>query len=111
MSADITLKQGEAKTLTFTITDANGDAVDVSLATMTFTMKDQKSDASALVTIVDGSFDKTDGANGIVTCPISATQTNQTPGKYTGELKTQISASNIDKSSDILIRIIKATDT
>ena len=50
-------------------------------------------------------FDLTDAATGVVTIPLSATDTNQKDGNYIGELKIIFSASNIDLSSDISIKI------
>ena len=100
-----TIKQGEAKTVTITY---DSGALDVSSGTFTFTLRTTK-DTSDLFTVADASFDKTNGASGIVTFPISATDSNQTEGFYTGEIKMVLTASNIDKSEDIAVTIEKAT--
>jgi hypothetical protein len=98
----ITLKAGEAKTIRFTITDAAGDAVDVSEATLTFMVKQNKKNDSALIAKNDGDFDKTQAASGIVDVDISATESDLPAlDAYVGELKVQFSSSNIDKSADI----------
>jgi len=101
----ITVKQAEAKTVTVTYDSGN---TDVSSGTFTFTLR-TTGDTSDLFTVADASFDKTNGASGIVTFPLSATNTNQTPGFYTGEIKVVLTASNIDKSDDIKFTIEKAT--
>jgi hypothetical protein len=106
MSNIITLKRKEAKTIRFTVT-SDGVAADVSTATLSFQIKSDK-DGDALVSKADGDFDKTDAATGVVTVPLSATNLDLTPGKYYGELRTTFSASNIDKSGDITIKIEKA---
>ena len=102
------VKQGEAKTVRFTITDADGDVVDVSAATFSLVVKQKLSDTSAVFTKSDTDFDKSQGSSGIVTVPISAANTNQTPGSYIMELTTEFSSTNIDKSLDIPLIINKA---
>jgi hypothetical protein len=100
--ASVTMKAGEAKTIRFTITDADGAAVDVSAATLTFMVKQNKGDDAALISKSDGDFDKTQAASGIIDLDISATESNL-PAKdaYVAELKVEFSSSNIDKSADI----------
>lgn len=110
MGADITIKQGEAKTIKFTVTDAAG-VIDLSSATLKFGVKRIKSDAAYLIEKEDAAFDKTDAATGIVKLPLSATDTNQTPGDHVGELRVTFAADNIDKSADIEIKIDKAIIT
>lgn len=97
----ITVKAGEAKTIRFSIKDKFGDGVDVSTATLAFDVEDKADRTSYIFQKTDGDFDKTQAGIGLVTVPVSATDTNQDPGKYTGELKITFSASNIDKSVDI----------
>jgi len=105
MGFDIELKQGEAKTIKFTMTDASSNAVSLASTTVTFYMKRKKTSSSAIVTVSDLSFSKTSVASGVVTMPLSKSDTSQSEGLYYGELKTQFSASNIDKSDDIKIYI------
>lgn len=110
----IIVKQGEAKTITFTITDADGVAVDVSAATLSFAMKGDRDDASVLVSKEDGDFGKAQAVSGIVTLPLDSDDTNQTIAdgltekEFIGELKIAFSASNTDLSDDITIKINKA---
>ena len=92
----LTLIQKEAKTLKFTITDADGVAVDASLATLEFYLK-QNDDSDPEYTRLDASFDKTDAATGIVKLPLSTTEMDYV-GIYSGLLKVTFSASNIDKN-------------
>ena len=103
----ITFKQGEAKTLTLTITE-NGVPVDLSTATLELGVKRQKSDTTYVINKKDTDFDKTQAINGIVSVYISDQDTNQDPWAYVGELKVVFSASSIDKSADLTIIIEQA---
>ena len=105
--ATITLKQGEAKTIRFTVTDAGG-VVNLVGTTLTFGVKKNKSDAVYVIEKADAVFGKVLAATGIVTVPLLATDTNQPQGEYVGELKIFFVATNIDKSSDITIIIEQA---
>ncbi len=102
----VSFKRKEAKTLRFTIKDANGDVVDVSAATLTFGVKRLKKDVDYIIEKDNAAFDKTDANVGIVLLPLSATNLDQPPDLYRGELKTHFSGSNIDKSADIFFTII-----
>lgn len=108
--ATITLKQKEAKTIRFTVTDASG-IVNLSTATLTFGVKKNKSDAAYVILKADALFGKVLAATGIVTVPLSATDTDLDQGEYIGELKTFFSATNIDKSADITVVIEQAVTT
>ena len=104
--ATVTLKAGEAKTIRFTVTDANGAVVDLSSATLTFTVKKRKgSDVSADIAKSDGDFDKTQAASGIVDVNISSSNSNLPAANYVSELKVVFSATCIDKSADITFTI------
>lgn len=101
MASQITLKQGEAKKVRFTITKS-GSAIDVSTATFAFEVKDQASDASPVISKADTDFDKTDGANGNVVLAFVVNDTKALKAKtYVAELKSIIAADDIDKSTDI----------
>lgn len=104
-AADITLRQGEAKTLKFTVTCEKGVAANLSTATMYFAVKKKKRNDVILIEKAHASFDMSQAVSGIVTVPVSAADTSLYPGRYEGELKTTFSASNIDKSADIIIDI------
>lgn len=103
----VLFKRKEAKTLRFTIKDAAGDVVDVSAATLTFGVKRLKSDPAYKIEKDNADFDKTDANVGIVLLPLSATNLDQSPDLYVGELKIHFSGSNIDKSADIDVTIAK----
>ncbi len=104
MANIIRLKRGEAKTITATVKNKNtGAIIDVSSATLEFVIS-EADDVTALVTVADGSFDKSDGANGIITFPLSTTNLDRS-GSYKGELRIEISASNISKSAFLRIEI------
>lgn len=106
LAANLTLKKKEAKTVTFTIKDADGDIVDVTLTTMTFVMKENIR-GSALVTKNDSDFNKVQSTSGIVSFVLDSTDTNR-DGHFMGELKIVFSTSNIDKSGIIDIEILKS---
>lgn len=107
----VTLKAGEAKTIRFTVTDSDGAAVDLSSTTLSFTVKKRKSsDVSADIAKVNGNFDKTQAASGIVDVDISSGDSNLPAASYVGELKITFSAACIDKSADITF-VIQAAVT
>jgi len=104
----ITLKQKEAKTVKFTIKDEAGNVVDVSGATLSFQVKKSKSDTTPKISKTDTDFDKAQAASGIVTVNLTTTDTNLDPGVYVAELKIEFTATNIDKSADIVFEIQQA---
>jgi hypothetical protein len=103
-----TLKQGEAKTITLTVTE-NEEAVDLSTATLTFGIRNKHA-AIVLVTIADADFNKTQAAAGIVSIFLTGTHTNQVEGEYVGELKAVFPGSPqvIEKSADLAFSIKRA---
>jgi len=101
------MKQGEAKTITFTVTDSDAAAVDCSSTTCSFQVVLTKG-ATPVITKADGDFDKTDAATGILTIDISDTESDITSQFYIGELGITFTASNIDKSEDIKFIIDEA---
>lgn len=106
MPTPVELKSGEAKTITFTILDEDGNNVDVSGATLTFKLKSGKETGSVVLTKNDADF-ATKG-NGTATVKVSDTDMALTKGLYTGELKVELAADNIDKSDDLDFKIIEA---
>ena len=87
MSSKIRLKQGEAKTITLTVTRAYGMAVDLTGATLFLGVKRHKKDTAYVFSKVDADFDKTDALTGVVTVYLSAVDTNQLEDDYLGELQ------------------------
>jgi hypothetical protein len=109
--ADLVLKQGEAKTITFTVTDADtGSAIDLTGCTLAFAMRLQNI-VAVVVSKVDGDFGRAGEATGVVTIFLTGTDTTQTPGNYVGELKILFTGSPVavDKSVDLDIIIQRAT--
>ena len=108
MSDYLTMIRGEAKTWEFTIVDASSSAVALSSATFILTV--EKEGAATLLsknsTSSAASFSGS-LASGIVTIAIGASSTlswsvsgSSVPvptGYYTGQLRTYIDATNIDK--------------
>lgn len=93
----VTLIQKEYLTLRMVLKTAAGVAVDVSAATLQLTIKEEKDSTDYDITVADASFDKTLGATGIITCPITSTNLDIT-GEYYGLLKITFSATNIKKA-------------
>lgn len=91
----INLIQKEAKTLKFTLVDADGVAIDVSSATLYFYFKCNR-DATTEYEKVDGDFNKIQSANGIVKLPLDEEELNYI-GLYYGLLVTDFSATHRDK--------------
>jgi len=106
---NFTLKQGEAKTLRFTIRDkTTGEVVDVSSATLTFGGQKQVNPDGLDISKADGTFTKTDAASGIVLLPLSASDLDLDAEVYECELKVEFAADNIDKSTHIELTIQEA---
>jgi hypothetical protein len=109
MAEKLMLKQAEAKTIRFTVKGAAGVVVDLSAATLLFGVKKDKSDTAYTFSKLDAAFGKTQAALGIVTVELSATDTNQPPGTYIGELKCSwMGGAVIDKSADFYLQIKQA---
>jgi len=104
--ADINLKQKEVKTVTFTYNSSvTGSSIDD--ATLTFEIKNDIDDTTALVTKDNADFDKTESATQIVTCVLSSSDLDRS-GDFVSELKTAFSATNVDKSPTFSIHIDEA---
>lgn len=97
------LKRKEAKTLTFTYSD-DVTAQSITDSTLTFVLKRNINDIEALITKNDDDFDKSQASSKIVTCELSADDTDIV-GNFVAELKTVFSSTNIDKSETIYITI------
>lgn len=95
---------------TYAVGEEDGDAsytyspvIDVSSATLTMTFKADREQSTADITIADGSFDKTDGATGVITWPFTSTDL-ATAGTYWGELTAVIDADNtVIKALDLRV--------
>ena len=101
----LTLKKGEAKTLKFIYTKSSA-AVDMTDAIFAFIAKADKDDATYAISKVDGDFDKTDIATGIVRVTLSKTDLDIDPANYVAEVRAYFSDLAIDLSSDIEMEIV-----
>ena len=110
MSSKLKLKQGEAKTVIFTVTDSDGVAVDLSEATLLLGVKKAKSDTAYTFSKEDAAFVKSRADEGIVSVDLSAADTNQTEGTYIGELKCSWTSptATVEKSEDFYFQIKRA---
>lgn len=100
--AEIKVKQAEAKNLRLYLTSKTDKTpIDLSTATLTFTVAKRGATPETLFTVTDSEIDKSGAVSGVIFVPLSSTNLNQTPGKYVAELKIYFSADNIDKSDNI----------
>ena len=90
----VSMKQGAAKTLTFTYTDSEGAVIDVSACIFTMAIRKR---TEKIFEVVDADFDKTAGANGKASCVITATMSNITPMTYVMEVKCVFNVDNVDR--------------
>lgn len=102
----VSMKQGAAKTLTFTYTDNIGSVINVSACTFTLAVRKR---TEKIFEITNTGFDKSAGASGKVSCIITALLSNITPMSYVMEIKCQFDVNNVDKSEDIEFEILKST--
>ena len=108
--SSITVKQGEAKKITFTI-KKNGVVQDVTSGIFAFSVRKTTPAYQEMISKADAAFDKTDAATGVVVLPLSTTDLNVNninAGVYDAELKTTIAADDIDKSSTIKFTVERA---
>jgi len=110
MAETITLKQGEAKLLSLTVTDESGAAVDLSGCTLLLGVKRPKGEDYAF-SKDHGDFNLSQAGQGIVSVFLGDTETNQTPGPYVGELKVTFPGGTpvtVEKSGDLSLIIERA---
>jgi len=105
MSNKLVIKQGEAKTITFTVKDAQGMGVDLSGATLLLGVKKDKSEADYILAKTDAEFDKSGAAGGIVAVHLTATDSSQPEATYIGELRCAWAGPVIKKSEDFYLQI------
>ena len=110
MAETITLKQGEAKLLTLTVTDESGAAVNLSGCTLFLGVRRPKGEAYAF-SKVQSDFNLSQAGQGIVSVFLGNTDTTQTPGPYVGELKVTFpgaAPNTVEKSGDLALSIERA---
>ena len=108
MSNKLTIKSGEAKTITFTVKDTLGTGVDLSGAALLLGVKKDKSEEEYTFSKTDQEFDKSQAANGIVSVNLSAADTNQPEATYIGELRCAWDGPVIKKSEDFFLQVKRA---
>jgi hypothetical protein len=104
----LVIKQGEAKMISFTVTDAQGAGVDLSGAALLLGVKKDKSDSDYTFSKTDQDFDKSQAVNGIVAINLAAADTNQPEATYIGELRCAWDGPVIKKSEDFFLQIKRA---
>jgi hypothetical protein len=108
MSNKLVIKQGEAKTITLTVTDALGVGVDLSGAVLLLGVKKDRSEAEYTFAKDDQEFDKSQAAAGIVSVNLSAGDTDQPEAIYIGELKCAWAGAVVKKSQDFFLQVKRA---
>jgi hypothetical protein len=102
------IKQGEAKTITFTVKDGQGTGVDLSGAALLLGVKKDKSEADYTFAKPDAEFDKSQAAMGVVSVNLTAGDTDQPEATYIGELRCSWDGPVIKKSDDFFVQIKRA---
>jgi hypothetical protein len=108
MTNKLVIKQGEAKTITFTVKDALGTGVDLSGAALILGVKRDRAEVDYAFGKTDQEFDKSQAASGIVSVMLSAADTDQPEAIYIGELKCAWAGPVIKKSEDFFLQIRRA---
>lgn len=103
--ATISVKNEEAKTITFTITRDNA-ALDVSGATaVDFVVKETYDDTTYFIEKNIGDFNMAQASTGVISCTLDTTDLAYTniPGTetYKAELRITLSATDVDISANI----------
>jgi hypothetical protein len=110
MAETITLKQGEAKNLTLTVTDDRGEAVDLSGCTFFLGVKRPRGGDFAF-SKDHSAFNLGQAARGIISVFLGEADTDQDPGPYVAELKVTFPgtpAATVEKSNDLALTIERA---
>jgi len=107
MRTTLTLKQGEEKPLIITVKNSSGDTVNLTDATLFLGVKSLKTDVEYAFFKDDTEFDKNGVADGVVIVLLEAEDT-AVDGKFYGELKILYAGGIIEKSSDFILKIVKA---
>lgn len=107
-----TIKQGYAGTITFTIKDSDGDAVNLAgNPTIYFTVKNRKSDTDAnalLAKDTTGDVTIVTAASGIITVAFTQAETAALEKNATCEITIKYNATNVVKTKDIHLVLDKS---
>jgi len=110
MAETFTLKQGEAKLLTLTVTDEGGGAVNLNGCTLFLGVKKPRGEDYTF-SKVHSDFNLSNAGQGIISVFLGEADTNQTPGPYVGELKVTFpgaAPNTVEKSGDLALTIERA---
>jgi hypothetical protein len=101
MAGTLKLKSGDTENLFFTFKDSDGEVIDISGATLRFSIKEKLSDANADAVYYTTWTTHTDPVNGESKLAISETITaTWTPGEYMYQLRV-IDTANDVSSTDV----------
>jgi hypothetical protein len=104
---NITIKQREAKTITFRLRDSTGGVVDGSTATYKFWVR-EKYGTTYLIAKTDTDFGTTAATGGNITLNLTTTDTDVRAGRHEAELETDWSPTNVDKSPTIPFVVVES---
>ncbi len=99
---DIEVKKGEIKSISFTVTDSDGAAVDLSTADIKFRAAANNAATTYDIDLTDSDFTESGASNQITTAVFDFSSME---GDYVGYLQITFSASNIDISKEISIKV------
>ena len=98
-------KRAEEKTIKFTLTDSSNDRVDLAGSSLAFDVARDKPHDKVVIQKAHTDFDLTSASTGEVLVTLTSTNTDQTAGKYIGELRVVLASGAVHKSTDIEIEI------
>lgn len=102
MPVDLEIIRKEAiPVVRFTFTDSNDDPVNMTGATFTFVIRPTAGSSHLMVEKGDASFDKTSIAVGVVSAPLSVTDTDYR-GRFDSELRTYVAVNDIQKNRFVI---------
>jgi hypothetical protein len=96
----IEIIRGDDVTLSITLTDVNGTALNITDGTVFFTIKQNITDTDTDALLKTSVTSHTNGAAGLTSIPLTATQTDITPGVYYYDLQVK-DAQNRIQSTEI----------
>lgn len=105
MATDITIIKGDDKNLVVTVTDDNGDAIDITGYTIFFTAKTNQDDIDANAVISKDVTSHTSPSEGISTIALASSDTDVTAGRYWYDIQIKDTSGKITSTSPYTLTI------